>query len=206
MRAYEGVQLGKIVETMTFGASEQREVAYDTGIWWDLDRSVEFVKKRQPTNPSNPGKPFPRDIRVETMDVLGIDDPEECNAVRFYTAINSPLDRYFGVDGFIEVPYQGRIYRVTFDVTTNPNKTRHKADVVIFLPREGLDHLIDDEPVYKNVPLDKRPYYGTVSLVAQAVFLKIKAEMNNTNDKGGLGQKKFYVDSSNLTSGVRVYD
>lgn len=95
--------------------------------------SVDLVKKFQPWDPSNPGKDFARDIRIEIIDRLNLAKEEDMERVKFYTAVGSPLDVFHGVDAFLEYAgEEGEIYRVTFDLSLDPGKEeKHKADLVV---------------------------------------------------------------------------
>lgn len=95
--------------------------------------SVDLAKKFQPWDPSNPGKDFARDIRIEVIDRLNLAKEEDMERVKFYTAVGSPLDVFHGVDAFLEyADEEGGIHRVTFDLSLDPGKEeKHKADLVV---------------------------------------------------------------------------
>lgn len=95
-------------------------------------KALDLAKKFQPFDPSNPDKPFARDIRVALQDLLNLKTEEEMDRVKFYTAAGSPLDKLHSVDAFIEYSDEkGNVSRATFDLTTNPNKRGYKTDIVI---------------------------------------------------------------------------
>lgn len=95
--------------------------------------SVDLVKKFQPWDPTNPGKDFARDLRIEVIDRLNLAKEEDMEKVRFYTAVGSPLDVFHGVDAFLEyADKEGEIHRVTFDLSLDSEKEeRRKADLVV---------------------------------------------------------------------------
>lgn len=106
--------------------------------------ALDFVKNNQGfRKPESPTKFFPKDVmamlRTDTTlkEVLG--DAK----YRYYTAVGSHLDRYHGVDAFFECTCgegdRTFILRVTLDVTTNPSKDKYKADLIVQLPRDGID-------------------------------------------------------------------
>jgi len=88
------------------------------------NKSIANVKKFQPWNPSDPSSLAANDLHALVVEALGIDD---YSAVSFFTAIGSPLDIFHGIDGFVE--WKGVV--VTIDITANPLKIEHKADIIL---------------------------------------------------------------------------
>ncbi len=107
--------------------------------------AMELVKKFQPIDrktrkiqdPTNPEKPFPRDLRIAIADALGLVTMEELERLRYYTAVGSPLDTFHGIDAFVEL--EGKTPKeksqfVTFDITLRTEasaKQGANANVII---------------------------------------------------------------------------
>jgi hypothetical protein len=65
-----------------------------------------------------------------------------CDEVHFYTAVNSPLDFQFGIDGWLEIIDKRRniVKKVTFDLKSGGHKNNQiKADVELNLDDDFLD-------------------------------------------------------------------
>lgn len=123
--------------------------------------ALKDVRLRQPWSPYDPKRPFARDVRLEVIDRLGFTDKAGFEHVGFFTAVGSALDYYHGVDAFLEVALDidlaklertpresvmrsdykpGTYVRVTLDVTTREKDAdEQKADVVIWVPPDGID-------------------------------------------------------------------
>ena len=57
---------------------------------------------------------FARDLRLEVSECLDVNP----DSVRFFNAIDTPLDKFHGVDAWIEViDKKGRSIRITLDAT-----------------------------------------------------------------------------------------
>src|SRR5689334_4089778 len=67
------------------------------------DKSIELIKKHQPWDPTNPRNEFLRELRLELYDKLHLDPHELPDAIKMYTALGTPLDRYHGSDGFVSL-------------------------------------------------------------------------------------------------------
>ena len=112
------------------GSMFETEILAECLVVWDnylpYNQCIELVKKNQPKswNPADPSSAAGNDLQALIVEALGIDDYDE---VKLYTALHSPLDRYHGVDCFIE--YQDR--RITIDLTVNIYKDAYKADFII---------------------------------------------------------------------------
>jgi len=115
------------------GSLFESEILAECTCVWDNDKSykpymvcVELVKKNQPKHwdPSSPTSRAANDLHALVVEALKLQDYD---CVKLYTALHSPLDRWHGVDCFIE--YNGKI--VTIDLTVNPHKTDYKANVVL---------------------------------------------------------------------------
>ncbi len=97
--------------------------------------SLNLVKKFQPIDkntgeridPTNPAKPFLKDLRLELVDTLDLSE-EEADKVKAYTAVKSPLDIFHGVDAFLDI--KGDI--VTLDLTLRKDtSSKTKADIIV---------------------------------------------------------------------------
>jgi len=100
--------------------------------------------------------------------MLGLDDYSK---LKIYTAIGSHLDVYHGVDAFFEVEINGKLHRVTLDVTFNKNKEDGgRADVVFLVPGDGLD------PGSKE---DKKEYQDLLNNVGSRVAGLFKNDISD---------------------------
>jgi len=143
---------GKIVEKEVFGKSPETstETREASGHEEYLSFRVAMleIKKDQDSpeskiDPSDPDKEFANDLHASIAEEM---TPEDYERLRFYTAIDTVLDRFHGVDGFMEFDLDGgETIVITLDVTTNPNKLDYKADVIILIPSEGVDRKVDPE-------------------------------------------------------------
>lgn len=131
-------------------------------------KAVELAKKFQPYDPTNPNKPFARDLRIEVLDKMiergWIGETEEDqDRVKFYTASGTPLDTLHSADAFVEFEDKnGKVHRVTFDLTMNPNKRAYKDNIVVHeLPDPNLEEELEE-------------YNKTVKDYAEQVIKKIE--------------------------------
>lgn len=133
---------GKLIESELLGETKKEIAVFDqlheTDSYMKRRQSIEFAKTHQRGDPFNPKRFFPKSLRdgIKQDESLNITSEDQ---LAFYTAVNSPLDRYHGVDAFFEYKTDGKYITVTLDVTTNPNKDSYKADVILAIPSEGLD-------------------------------------------------------------------
>lgn len=88
-------------------------------------KAMTMVKQSQPGNPADPPSPAMNDFHALVCEELGAKD---YSAVKCYTAVGSPLDRFHGIDSFVELN-GGAV--VTIDLTTNRKKDEHKADIIL---------------------------------------------------------------------------
>lgn len=92
-----------------------------------------LVREHYGGDPTEPQKEIARDLRLEVIDVLELSE-DESERLKFYTAVDTPLDEYHGVDAWIEYETpEGERVIVTLDITLNPEKLANggKADVLI---------------------------------------------------------------------------
>ena len=136
---------GKIVERELFGKSRYQEVTgeqFEDFKFREPEQAFEFLKTLQPfPDPTKPGREFAYMVHRYVFKMMGLDASQLC----FYTAIDSSLDRYQGIDGWFEANLSGGGTRVSIDLTTNPEKERGKADIVFLVPHDGLALKVDKE-------------------------------------------------------------
>lgn len=138
---------GHIIEAELFG-EVAKEGRVEFGDWQRLRRetrqsALQIVKETQGTNdPTDPEKPFANDLHASVAQVV---TPDDYSKLRLFTAIGSALDIKEGIDAFIELDKEEGTISVTLDVTANPEKESHKADVIIHVPADGIDSTVDKE-------------------------------------------------------------
>lgn len=129
-------------------------------------KALELTKKFQSSDPTNPSKPFGRDLRIALQDILKLENEEEMDMVKFYTAVGTPLDKIHGVDAFIEIDGgKEGTFRTTFDLTTNPHKKAYKSDMVI-----SEENLSDPN-------LEEKEYLRQIEVYAKLVADRIPINM-----------------------------
>lgn len=100
---------------------------------------IEYVKNHDPEwDPHDPlgTSRFASNLHTLVAEHLGESGYQD---LEFFRAADTPLDTLFGVDAFFE--FKGRV--LTVDITRNPHKQAHKADIVL----QGKD-------IYDEVALD----------------------------------------------------
>lgn len=145
---------GKILESELLGETK-RDIAifqemHETPTYMKYRESIDFVKKHQRANPLDPKRFFPKSLRNGLKEDSSLNVTTE-DQLAYYTALNSPLDQYHGVDAFFEYKNEGKTIIVTFNVTANSNKDRYKADVILSIPSDGLD---PSDPKYSQAISD----------------------------------------------------
>ncbi|OGF30008.1 hypothetical protein A2515_04440 [Candidatus Falkowbacteria bacterium RIFOXYD12_FULL_34_57] len=97
--------------------------------------AIAQVKENQPTK-----LPQFAEGLTDTVDyLLHPDELDGTENIKFYTACGSTLDKKHGIDAFMEINDNGKVHRITLDITMNPTKIEHKADVIIHVPEEGIN-------------------------------------------------------------------
>lgn len=99
----------------------EEEVIGSCKVRWDRSRYYPYRLCIEATKRCQPKGTRPRVVSLETAISSTIGQP-----VKFFTAVGTPMDVLHGVDGFFEC---GEV-QVTLDLTLNPHKTSHKADIV----------------------------------------------------------------------------
>jgi len=144
---------GKIVEREVFGdpaefveGRKKRDFGHEK--YMSYRAAMQEVKDIQnnPENgmdPADPEKEFANDLHASIAQEI---TPDDYSKLRFYTAVETALDHFHGVDAFFEVDLDnGKTAIITLDVTTNPNKLSYKADVILHVPSDGVDRKVDPE-------------------------------------------------------------
>jgi len=160
---------GKAAEAEVFDSVSEEYEKYGEGEYFNFRTSMAMVKESQPfADPSDPETPFANDLHASVAELLGL---ENYGQLKFYTAISSHLDFYHGVDAFFELDLGGgNTITATLDVTVNPNKTAHKADVVFFWPN-----------VDRKLKEDREEWADVVNKVAEQVVDILREKAENAN-------------------------
>jgi hypothetical protein len=113
------------------GKEVEAEVLGTARVKWDgkfvpFMKSVKLAATSQPTQVT----PFAQKLHALVAKQLGVAPTD----VRYYTAVDSPLDFYHGVDCWFE--FKGKA--VTVDVTIDPAKLEGKADVILNVSDEAF--------------------------------------------------------------------
>lgn len=95
--------------------------------------ALEQVKNDYLGDPADPQPRFANDLHAEVAQELGLED---WSGLKFYTAVNSALDRYHGVDAFFEYGDA----RVVMDATKNPAKAGGYKPGVMIIGEQELDY------------------------------------------------------------------
>lgn len=148
---------GRITERDLFGEfkksktyiEEHRRLANQTG-YIGYDHDMGLIRDNYIQEPTNPEKPFAKELRMAVIDDLGLNTNEEMSRVRFYTSVGTTLDYNHGVDGWFEFDLEkGGTRKITIDVTTNPNKDTWKANIIF--QREDFPDPCDGEEEFLAV-------------------------------------------------------
>ncbi len=95
--------------------------------------AIRLVREFTEQDPTNPEKEFLNDLRLEIADQLELEE-DEIGGLLAFSAVGTPIDRWHGVDAFIELDIgddrRGPIV-ITLDATLNSKKDEYKADVII---------------------------------------------------------------------------
>ena len=126
--------------------------------FFNEQKSYEWVRMHQPWNPSDPQNTenslnhIANDLHYKVAEALKLED---INELKFFTALNSPLDQHFGIDAFFQLGT--KVF--TVDFTTNPHKVSHKADIII-RPKNLRDE-------------------ASIELIAQEISVCIRKQLNS---------------------------
>ncbi len=134
-KIYEADFLGTVNMPPEFFEAEQKLPRDKKGHYRDDDDIYDLFKKYYPKDPTNPEKELAHELRVEIADMLGLLQAKEGgDFLKFYTTVKIPqIDYKLGVDAFVEYtdPKTKKTHRVTIDLTQNPEKETHKADIIV---------------------------------------------------------------------------
>ena len=133
--------------------------------------AMDLAKRFQPYDPTNPTKPFARDLRISVADLLIqkkwiLDNEGDQDRIRFYTASGTPLDKFHRADAFIEFEHRnGQKYHVTLDLTLNPNKQQYGYNVIV--------HQLPDP----TIPEEEKDYLAAVEKYAEEIVQRLEAQI-----------------------------
>ena len=168
-------------EKDTFGTVRLRKqfMSGDRGVeYLPYDEAIRFVKERIEQDPENPSGEFANDLRLELIDMI----EAELNGngkLEVFATNGTPIDRFHGVDAFVEYTEEGRrgIARATLDVTVNTAKgDEYKADVVFEAPPEP----------------DSEEYLPYVADVARRVLEILKPQVESMRTSQGQGSTRAW--------------
>ncbi len=147
----ESNAVGKIYERSFFGKCPWQSEDYES--WWECVRRI--IKTGD-----QPGTDFTKIFCKEIAWRLGYNDND--NVIEFFSAVDSPLDRYHGIDGFVvmwlsEEHDNAKI--VTLDITLKPEKD-YKSDFLITPQVLGKIHLLITNIVLGLRKSKKRVFYN----------------------------------------------
>ncbi|MBI2474887.1 hypothetical protein HYV69_00455 [Candidatus Uhrbacteria bacterium] len=156
---------GDMLQNDAFGrvdVSKEHEEAFrimkDKYGFLSLDKLLDLVRRYTREDPTNPKKPFARELRQAVIEQLGIETVEDMDRVKFYSAVGTHADILEGVDAWIEYTDDdaGRVV-VTLDITKNPNKDSWKADVIIpeVADESDEDGLVEDAEKFGEMVVEK---------------------------------------------------
>lgn len=159
MSTFETGYTGKIIESESVGKNwalieHEKDIEY-----LSYEEAMDNVRRFQsetnhpyrPEKPSAKRFPLVRGWHDKVGTELGLsEDDMENGKLKFFTAIDSILDKKHGIDGFMELELtDGQTIQVTLDITTNPQKVSYKAEVMIEIPEDGYDY--DDSEDQKKM-------------------------------------------------------
>ncbi len=115
------------------------------------DEIFEFTKKHQPAEDEHDQENVSREIEQMIKEKIDKSDLPKPVAIKFYTAIGTPLDYQYGIDGWVEILKEnGKKELITFDLKTgNYVNSSIEADIMLkldlkedgFTPKETLNEL-----------------------------------------------------------------
>lgn len=145
--------------------AEARENGYIT-----RERAIELIRQYTKEDPTNPSKPFAKELRLAVIDQLGLEDDEDLDRIRFYSAVGTPLDVFHGVDGWIEFCSEtGFPIMVTLDVTKDPERVVEKKE------QGKVDLIILEMP---DPSEDEKGFMNAVDISAREIARRMKPYVN----------------------------
>lgn len=108
--------------------------------------SLNLAKEHQPwEDPISPSPAFAKKLREAILDAMPRLPQELHKNLKFYTSVGSPLDRYHGVDAFLEFEVIGKDpIRITLDITMKPKKDSWKADILFSVGQVDVETFAQD--------------------------------------------------------------
>ncbi|OGL64978.1 hypothetical protein A3B21_03890 [Candidatus Uhrbacteria bacterium RIFCSPLOWO2_01_FULL_47_24] len=165
-----GIHAGRDLELSLFGEANISDPNYkraladkiqirEGGRYVDFKDSVELAKRFQSSDPTNPNKDFLRELRLAIVDQLNL-APDTSDSVKVYTAVNTPLDKFHGVDGFATYQSSGGEILITMDVTANPEKVMRGAKAQVIIgevadPRENEEEYLREIDKYAGEIIER---------------------------------------------------
>jgi hypothetical protein len=132
------------------------EIRYDGSTYQTFNEAFQNVLKHQPNYRDKSGHERPWDVEDPPMPLPNalqflvkehleerLKDPEL--SLGFYNALGTELDKRYGIDAILVLESKGERSFVSIDITSNPNKTAHKADQIIHVPATFFDDQIYTE-------------------------------------------------------------
>jgi len=97
---------------------------------------IRIIRDAYTGDPANPEKDAPQEVLINLRELLGFEDDEDIDRVRFYSAVGTPLDIFHGTDGWFEIKTDnGSLIEITVDITQNTNldleEAKRKADLIL---------------------------------------------------------------------------
>lgn len=135
-----GISDGEDVERAVLGSPKKKE---ENNEYVPFQEAIRQVKEDQPS-------PFERSLIVkELRNKIAANCTDKTEAVKFFTAVGTPLDIYHGIDAFFE---QG-LRRVTLDISMR-EKRSFKADVLMKVDMDRDGNIIVEPIELENVARD----------------------------------------------------
>ena len=126
------------------------EIRYDGSTYQTFKEAFQNVIKHQPSHRDKSGQARPWDAEDPPMPLPNalqflvkeqleerLKDPEL--SLGFYNALGTELDKRYGIDAILVLESKGERAFVSIDITSNPNKTAHKADLILQVPATFFD-------------------------------------------------------------------
>lgn len=139
--------LGKCLQEHTHGISIPKHTA------------MEIVRKNQPLHLPE----FAREL-IDAVDyLLHPEETEGTDNIRFFTAVESSLDKKYGIDGFFEITRPERKHLITIDITMNERSINNNVDLMIYIPRDGI-----------NIKHNAKLFRETIEKAAEKIINKLQ--------------------------------
>lgn len=108
------------------------KVSWDGKTYFRFKEAMDMARKCQPFDPSCPSLEGARILHGAVAKALRLVD---ATALKLFTSINTPLDRFHGVDGWFE--FEGKI--ITIDLTLQEQKDHARANFVVHAQELDFD-------------------------------------------------------------------